>query len=86
MRPVPQEVQKTIKGNRNQVSLLRRKQSNINDQLVQVELKLMNKEIKKPVYEGLVSNLNDTMESVSNEIQDKLQHNLRSSIYINVFC
>jgi site-specific DNA recombinase len=67
------EVNKTIQSSRNQISLLRRKQTNVNDQIVQVELRMMNKEIKKPVYEGLVSNLNKTLEQVSNEIQDKLQ-------------
>jgi len=69
------EVKKTIKSNRNKISLLRRKQDNLNEQLVSVELKRMNKEISKPVYQGLVNNLDDTMKSVSEEIQVMVEEN-----------
>lgn len=69
------EVKKTLKFNRNKISLLRRKQDNLNEQLVSVELKRMNKDFTKPVYEGLVSNLGETLNSVSIEIQQILEEN-----------
>ena len=69
------EVKKTLKFNRNKISLLRRKQDNLNEQLVSVELKRMNKEITIPVYEGLLSNLGETLNSVSIEIQQRLEEN-----------
>lgn len=80
------EIKKTIKSNRDKISRLRRKENNLNDQIVKVELRRMNNEITKPIYEGLLDNLDDTLKSVTSQInvlQDEVDNLKRSGSWID---
>jgi len=80
------EIKQKVKTNINKVSLLKRKETNLNDQIVKVELRRMNGEITKPIYEGLLNNLDETMKSVlteMNNLQDENDNLKRSSSWID---
>ena len=65
---------------------MRRKENNLNDQIVKVELRRMNNEITKPIYEGLLDNLDDTLKSVTSQInvlQDEVDNLKRSGSWID---
>ena len=75
------EIKKSIKSNQNKISKLKRRQDQLTNQIVEVELKWMNKEVTKPVYNGMLKNLNETLDSVSKEIFTRTEENedLRNS-------
>ena len=78
---IEDEIKKSIKSNQNKISKLKRRQDQLTNQIVEVELKWMNKEVTKPVYNGMLKNLNETLDSVSKEIFTRTEENedLRNS-------